>query len=95
MNLFDFFKRSQQQPQTIVAPVKSKMSVHPAVLAMAGIPKNAVCNGLARHEPPAGVIPSGMESAAIAMDATPYDYVNAVQSNGAYFVGYPILIGLS
>ena len=95
MNIFDFFKRRQQQPQTIVAPVKSKMSVHPAVLAMAGMPKNAVGNGLARHEPPAGVIPAGMESAAIAMDATPYDYVNAIQSNGAYFVGYPVLVGLS
>ena len=95
MNLFDFFKRSQQQPQATAAPSKSKMSVHSAVLAMAGMPKNAVGNCLARHEPPAGVIPSGMESAAIAMDATPYDYVNAVQSNGAYFVGYPILIGLS
>lgn len=95
MNLFDFFKRSQQQPQATAAPSKSKMSVHSAVLAMAGMPKNAVGNCLARHEPPAGVIPSGMESAAIAMDATPYDYVNAVQSNGAYFVGYPILVGLS
>ena len=93
MNIFDFFKRSQQQPQATAAPEKSKMHIHAAVQAMANAQPTG--KGLARYEPPAGVIPPGMHEAVAAMDATPYDYVNAIQSNSSYFVGYPILAGLA
>jgi len=93
MSLFDFFKRSEQPPQSAAAPAKSKMAIHAAVQAMANMPK--VGQTLARHEPPPGVIPIGAQDAVAAMDATPYDYVNAVHNNGAYFVGYPILAGLA
>ena len=93
MNIFDFFKRRAQQPQAIVAPERGKMHIHAAVQAMANAQPTG--KGIARHEPPAGVIPPGMHEAVAAMDATPYDYVNAIQSNGSYFAGYPILIGLS
>ena len=50
---------------------------------------------LARYEPPPGVIPASEREAALAMDATPYDYVNAVTSNAGLFAGYPILAGLA
>lgn len=93
MNLFDFFKRSEQPPQSAAAPAKSKMAIHAAVQAMANMPQTG--QGLTRYEPPPGVIPIGAQNAVAAMDATPYDYVNAVHNNGAYFVGYPILAGLA
>ena len=93
MSLFDFFKRSEQPPQSAAAPAKSKMAIHAAVQAMANMPKTG--QGLTRYEPPPGVIPIGAQDAVAAMDATPYDYVNAVHNNGAYFVGYPILAGLA
>lgn len=95
MNLFDFFKRGKQCPQAEAAPAKSKMAIHATVQAMANMPVAVGKQGLARHEPPAGVIPQGMQAAVAAMDATPYDYVNAIQTNGSYFVGYPILVGLA
>lgn len=93
MNLFDFFKRSEEPPQSAAAPAKSKMAIHAAVQAMANMPQTG--QGLTRYEPPPGVIPIGAQDAVAAMDATPYDYVNAVHNNGAYFVGYPILAGLA
>jgi phage-related protein (TIGR01555 family) len=93
MSLFDFFKRSEQPPQSPAAPAKSKMAIHAAVQAMANMPQTG--QGLTRYEPPPGVIPIGAQDAVAAMDATPYDYVNAVHNNGAYFVGYPILAGLA
>lgn len=93
MNLFDFFKRSEEPPQSAAAPAKSKIAIHAAVQAMANIPQTG--QALTRYEPPPGVIPIGAQDAVAAMDATPYDYVNAVHNNGAYFVGYPILAGLA
>jgi uncharacterized protein len=46
------------------------------------------------YQPPAGVIPATMAQDAMAMDATPYDWVNSVYS-GAHFKGYPYLALLS
>jgi phage-related protein (TIGR01555 family) len=47
-----------------------------------------------RYEPPKGVIPDGVRDSALAMDATPYQYVNdAYVSN--YWIGYPALSMLS
>lgn len=50
-----------------------------------------------RYEPPAGVIPSDRKAAALAMDATPYDYLNQSSSMyaGAFFKGYQYLAMLS
>lgn len=95
MNIFDFFKRSEQQPQGIAVPEKSKMAIHASIQATANMPKTRQGQALARHEPPPGVIPADARDAVVAMDATPYDYVNAVHNNGAYFIGYPILAGLA
>lgn len=47
------------------------------------------------YRPPPGVIPGAVAmDSAMAMDATPYDYVNSVYS-GAHFKGYPYLALLS
>lgn len=46
------------------------------------------------YEPPAGVIPADRIQSAMAMDSTPYDYVNAAYC-GARFKGYPHLAILS
>lgn len=46
------------------------------------------------YEPPAGVIPRAVQSDALAMDSTPYDWVNSVYC-GHHFKGYPYLALLS
>jgi phage-related protein (TIGR01555 family) len=46
------------------------------------------------YKPPAGVIPAAQVQAAMAMDATPYDYINTVYC-GAKFKGYQRLAILS
>lgn len=46
------------------------------------------------YEPPAGVIPANKRSEALAMDATPYDYVNAAYVNNN-FPGYQYLAMLA
>lgn len=46
------------------------------------------------YEPPPGVIPEGKKADALAMDATPYDYVNEVFCH-AHFRGYPFLAALT
>ena len=46
------------------------------------------------YEPPAGVIPAGMRKSALAMDSTPYDFVNTTYA-GAHFKGYPHLAMLA
>lgn len=46
------------------------------------------------YQPPVGVIPAAAAKDALAMDATPYDYVNGVYG-GAAFKGYPYLAQLS
>ena len=50
----------------------------------------------AAYEPPAGVLPKGQEKAIMAMDSTPYDYINqssmfACQYVQYHFPGYPVL----
>lgn len=56
--------------------------------------KQAKITEFARYEPPAGVIPEGKRDAAMALDSTPYDYVNqAYVSN--YFPGYQYLAMLA
>lgn len=46
------------------------------------------------YQPPTGVIPVAMAKDDMAMDSTPYDYINTVYSGG-HFKGYPYLALLS
>ena len=46
------------------------------------------------YQPPKGVIPEAQAQGALAMDSTPYDYVNSIYC-GAHFKGYPYLALLS
>ncbi|SFN29416.1 hypothetical protein SAMN05216516_1056 [Izhakiella capsodis] len=50
-----------------------------------------------RYEPLPGVIPGGKEKATFAMDATPYDAINAIYAGTEYssFRGYPALAAMS
>lgn len=61
---------------------------------LASIPTGAVRLPIRSYEPPPGVIPQGRRDAALAMDATPYDYLNTIGFSGA-FPGYPYLADLS
>jgi phage-related protein (TIGR01555 family) len=56
--------------------------------------KEAQIEEFAPYEPPVGVIPAAKRSEAMAMDATPYDYVNAAYVNN-YFPGYQYLAMLA
>lgn len=50
---------------------------------------------VARYEPPPGVLPVGREAQHLAMDSTPYDYINDTYYCGERFRGYPYLAMLS
>jgi phage-related protein (TIGR01555 family) len=74
----------------VPAPAVAKIS--PVVLALAKQAPPKV--EIAPYEPPAGVIPAALAMDSMAMDATPYDWVNSVYS-GHHFKGYPHLALLS
>jgi phage-related protein (TIGR01555 family) len=74
----------------VPAPAVAKIS--PVVLALAKQAPPKV--EIAPYEPPAGVIPAALAMDSMAMDATPYDWVNSVYS-GQHFKGYPHLALLS
>jgi hypothetical protein len=76
----------------IAAPKPRKIS--DSMLAASRISPQATLAArqqIERYAPPPGVIPAGEEQSVLAMDSTPYDYVNTVHSDGAYFPGYPYL----
>ncbi len=61
---------------------------------LASIPTGSARLPIQAYEPPPGVIPAERKSAVLAMDATPYDYLNTIGFSGA-FPGYPYLADLS
>jgi phage-related protein (TIGR01555 family) len=65
-----------------------------SAMALARVSPEEVTEPIAPYEPPPGVIPAALAMDAMAMDATPYDWVNQVYS-GASFKGYPYLALLS
>lgn len=56
--------------------------------------KEAVVQAFGRYQPPPGVVPPSKLEEAMAMDATPYDYVNQAYVNN-YFPGYQYLAMLA
>lgn len=83
------------KPDATVAPVEPSRPMKISVMALANSRSKGATDGLIEpYEPPEGVIPTGQRSAAMAMDSTPYDYVNQTYY-GARFKGYPYLALLS
>jgi phage-related protein (TIGR01555 family) len=87
--LLSLFAKPVPAPE-VPAPAVAKIS--PVVLALAKQAPPKV--EIAPYEPPAGVIPAALAMDSMAMDSTPYDWVNSVYS-GQHFKGYPHLALLS
>jgi hypothetical protein len=91
----EFFSRfTKAQPAPEAKPAPKRKGIDAMVLAMSRQQEEPQVAKIEPYEPPAGVIPSDRRSAVLAMDSTPYDYVNSVYS-GAHFKGYPYLALLS
>ena len=89
--MFNFFKR-KTKPVSIATEPK-RMGISAMALERA-LRKDAVVEQFAPYIPPVGVIPENQRSAAMAMDTTPYDYVNQSFVNN-YFPGYQYLAMLA
>lgn len=84
----------RKSPQRNTAATNRKtLKISPAALRRAK-ELEQVIKPFEPYQPPAGVIPKGKERAAMAMDETPYDYVNQVFVNN-FFPGYQYLAGLA
>ena len=94
MKFFDFFKRRKELVATSVE--KERMRIHERIVAQAMETDNPKLKriDLKAYEPPPGVVPSDKLRAAMAMDSTPYSYLNLAGFSGA-FPGYPYLADLS
>lgn len=90
----DLFRR---RAEPVATPAeKERMRISAMTLAKAMDTSNPM---LARvelrpYEPPPGVVPAAEKKAAMAMDSTPYDYLNLTGFTGG-FPGYPYLADLS
>jgi phage-related protein (TIGR01555 family) len=81
------------KPLAVVeAPKPARKAINAMLLAKAQQP--VAVDSIAPYEPPAGVVPAGMAHDAMAMDSTPYDWLNSVYTGG-HFKGYPYLAMLA
>lgn len=92
MNIFDLLKRLKSAMKPPIAKERQPMKISHALLA--SMPTGDSRLPIKPYEPPPGIVPDSKLSAAMAMDATPYDYLNTVGFSGA-FPGYPYLADLS
>lgn len=83
---------------SIVAPVpvvKPSRRISDAALAASRSKPSLYGENQAReiepYQPPKGVIPPSDEKATLALDSTPYDFVNQVYCSDHHFPGYPFL----
>lgn len=91
------FGKAKPAPAPVAtAQAPARYRIHPEVLARAQRTPAASDElpRIERYEPPAGVIPAELRKDALAMDSTPYDFVNAVYGGG-HFKGYPYLAMLA
>jgi len=94
MNILNLFRR---RAEPIATPAeKERMRINSMVLAKAMETTSPALKriDLMPYEPPAGVVPAAQLKAVMAMDATPYDYLNLTGFSGG-FPGYPYLADLS
>lgn len=87
-------KTSGEAPPVQEAPKSPGIAISDEMLAEVGHKKR---REFEKYEPPAGVIPDGIRSAILAMDATPYDSLNGSYPDYVFggFPGYPYLAQLA
>lgn len=88
--LFSLFAKPQAASEAPAPAVRKGISA----MVLAQFDKPEPSTPIVAYEPPPGVVPAEMATDAMAMDSTPYDWVNQVYS-GAFFKGYPYLALLS
>jgi phage-related protein (TIGR01555 family) len=89
--IFNLFKRKKGKKAAPVAEQpKTKRSGISAITLAKSAHDEAPRKEIERYVPPVGVIPVADRSSALAMDNTPYDYVNQVYVNN-HFEGYQSL----
>lgn len=81
------------EPVAQVAPVEDK-PVKISIMALASAAQKREQVEIGPYEPPPGVLPKGVTIQGMALDSTPYDYVNSIYG-GAHFQGYAYLALLS
>ena len=91
--MIQWFNRLFAKPATQVIAEPKRGGISAMALDKASR-KDSVQQSFQPYEPPAGVIPANQRTAALAMDATPYDYVNQAYVNN-YFPGYQYLAMLA
>ena len=79
-------------PVAVAPPVEPRKGISPRVMALAKQDVPQV--DLEPYQPPKGVIPEGMAADEMAMDSTPYDWLNQLYV-AAHFKGYPYLASLA
>ena len=92
-NWFKSLFKAAPGPVTPAAKPSQAMKIHVMTLASAR-EKAGEPQLIERYTPPKGVIPAGSEQTVMALDATPYDYINE-QYYGARFKGYQYLALIS
>lgn len=97
MTFRDWFKPKSPASASPAAPKKrARMKISDMQLAMARITPKAERFELKRYEPAPGVVPADQLKHALAMDATPYDYLSQTGFGGySGFPGYPYLAELA
>ena len=91
-----FWNKKEAAPKVepvIAEPERAKMKINAQLLAMASVAPKV--EEFVRYEPPTGVIPAAESKATLAMDSTPYEYLNAVNLGFQAFPGYPYLAQLA
>lgn len=95
--MWPFKKKQPAAPEPVVEPPKPEQKIRPEEAARIGA---RPYQEIAQYRPPKGVIPEDIEAGVLAMDATPYDAVNAASMGYTYgyadsFPGYPYLATLA
>lgn len=91
-----FWSKKEAAPKVepfIAEPERAKMKINAQLLAQAKVEKPV--REFVRYEPPAGVIPKGEQVSVLAMDSTPYEYLNTLNLGYQAFPGYPYLAQLA
>lgn len=86
-----FWKKKVAAPKVEPVVPDRKLKINPTLLAHASI-KSAEPE-FSRYDPPSGVVPEDQKATAMAMDSTPYDYLNSfgMGMSCQAFPGYPRL----
>lgn len=90
-----FWKKKAAAPKVYPVVPERKMKISAALLAKSSVKHTEA--QFETYQPPVGVIPDDDKSEAMAMDSTPYEYLNSFGFNLGYqaFPGYPRLSQLA